>query len=135
MFNMSISTVVLLVIFSIWSTKLYSDNHKVTFQRFSLAQGLSQSIVSCIIQDQKGFMWFGPEDGLNKYDGYKFNIIRNNSFDNNSLSYNQVEAICEDKTGKLWIGTFTGGLNKYDPDQNRFTHYRFFVLDNCMPFE
>lgn len=48
------------------------------FERISLEQGLSQSTVFCILQDSQGFMWFGTEDGLNKYDGYNFTIYKNN---------------------------------------------------------
>ena len=46
------------------------------FERLSLEQGLSQSIVECILQDARGFMWFGTEDGLNRYDGYQFVVFR-----------------------------------------------------------
>ena len=48
--------------------------------------GLSQSSVECIIQDRKGFMWFGTQDGLNKYDGYSFSVYKNNSEDESSRS-------------------------------------------------
>ena len=85
------------------------------FEQIFLEQGLSQSIVKCILQDQEGFMYFGTEDGLNRFDGYTFTVMRNNPADPNSLSYNDVNALCLDQEGNIWIGTFNSGLNKYNP--------------------
>ena len=56
------------------------------FERISLEQGLSQSIINTIIKDSKGFMWFGTQSGLNKYDGYEFVIYKNNPFDSTAIS-------------------------------------------------
>jgi len=100
------------------------QGNRITFEQIFLDQGLSQSIVQCICQDRSGFMWFGTEDGLNQYNGYKFAVIRNIPDDPNSLSYNNVTAIYEDRSGILWIGTFYGGLNKYDPQTKRFFRYQ-----------
>lgn len=103
---------------------LHAQPRRLTFEQISIEQGLSQSIVYCILQDQKGFLWFGTEDGLNKYDGYNFTILRHDPHQSNSLSYNEIRAMYEDSAGVLWIGTFFGGLNKYDPAMERFTNYR-----------
>jgi ligand-binding sensor domain-containing protein len=86
----------------------------VTFQQIFLQHGLSQSIVKCILQDRKGFMYFGTEDGLNRYDGYKFLVYRYNPEDTNSISYNDINCLYEDNTGIIWIGTFNAGLNRFD---------------------
>jgi len=102
----------------------YAQNNTITFQRISLEQGLSESIVTSIIQDSRGFIWFGTQDGLNVYDGYGFTVIRNDPNNPNSLSYNQIETIYEDKSGWLWIGTFNGGLNKHDPHKGQFIRYQ-----------
>jgi DNA-binding NtrC family response regulator/ligand-binding sensor domain-containing protein len=63
-------------------------------------------------------MYFGTEDGLNRYDGYIFTIIRNDPENLNSISYNDINTIFEDHLGNIWIGTFNAGLNKYDPNNN-----------------
>jgi ligand-binding sensor domain-containing protein len=94
------------------------------FSQLSIDEGLSQSIVSCITQDHQGFMWFGTEDGLNRYDGYDIKIIRHEPDNPNSLSYNEILCIMEDRRGYMWIGTFNGGLNQYDPTTRQFKHYR-----------
>lgn len=99
------------------------SNH-IIFSEISIEEGLSRSIVSCLVQDRRGFMWFGTEDGLNRYDGYRVRVLRHDPHEANSLSYNEILSILEDRSGMLWIGTFHGGLNRYDPVAERFTHYR-----------
>ena len=76
------------------------------FERISIEQGLSQSIVEGALQDQTGFMWFVTEDGLNRYDGYRFLVKKHVAGDPNSLSHNELKAIHEDSSGKL-CGIFT----------------------------
>jgi len=85
------------------------------FDAISIEDGLSQSIVSTIAQDSRGFMWFGTEDGLNRYDGYDFIVLRHDPENENSLSYNHILSICADRNGSIWAGTFQGGLTRYDP--------------------
>lgn len=94
------------------------------FERISLQQGLSQSIIEGILQDRKGFLWFATEDGLNRYDGYRFRVFRQVAGDTGSLSHNEVKALFEDRTGSIWAGTFGGGLDRFDPATGRFTRYR-----------
>jgi len=93
------------------------------FERISIKQGLSHNTVNCILQDSKGFMWFGTDDGLNKYDGYSFTVYKHDPNDSHSLSHNQVWALFEDSTGMLWVGTFGGGLNRFDRATEQFTRY------------
>ena len=101
-----------------------SPRQHLRFERISLEQGLSQSTVFCMLQDSQGFMWFGTEDGLNKYDGYTFTVYKNDSDDPNSLGSNWISAMLEDDSGALWIGTRDGGLDRYDRTLDQFTHYR-----------
>lgn len=100
------------------------EQREFTFEEISLQQGLSQSIVECMIQDRYGFLWLGTEDGVNIYDGYKFEVLRQKQGDANSLSYNHVKSMLEDRNGWVWIGTFHGGLNRYDPVARQFSRYR-----------
>ena len=86
------------------------------FTHLSLDDGLSQTTVISILQDSRGFMWFGTQDGLNRYDGYNFVVYRNDPNNLNSLGDNRIRTIVEDLSGILWIGTEAGGLNKYDPE-------------------
>lgn len=104
------------------------------FNHITVDNGLSQNSVNCIMQDHYGFMWFGTQDGLNRYDGKNFMIFHNNPKDKNSISNNYIWTIYEDRDGILWIGTFGGGLNSYDPVKNRFTHYDLKLNDTSSVF-
>lgn len=96
---------------------------ELKFQKLSLKDGLSQSTVYSILQDSRGLMWFGTQDGLNKYDGYQFTVYRHDPSNAHSLSHNEIFALYEDNTGTLWIGT-SNGLNRFDRQQERFIHYQ-----------
>lgn len=96
----------------------------VRFERFSLEDGLSQNSVLAMLQDRQGFLWFGTQEGLNRYDGYTFTTFKHDPDDPNSLSMNSILALYEDREGILWIGTWGGGLNRFDPHSNVWTRYR-----------
>lgn len=93
------------------------------FERISLEHGLSQSSVFAIVQDHQGFMWFGTQDGLNRYDGRRFEIFRRRGDDSTSLSHNFVRRLFVDRDGKLWVGTANYGVNCYDPVTGRFKRF------------
>jgi len=112
-----ITLLVLLFIFG----NVFSQN-KYRLKNISTTDGLSQSSVIAIHQDKFGQMWFGTRDGLNKYDGSKFTIFRNDVTNKHSISNNDILSIEEDNTGKIWVGTYNG-LNCYDPVSNAFTRY------------
>lgn len=95
----------------------------IRFKQLSLDEGLSQNSVFCIMQDSKGFLWFGTQDGLNKYDGYDFTIYKPQPGDLQSLSHNWITTLFEDSSGKIWIGTQGGGLNRFDPLSGKFTRF------------
>jgi ligand-binding sensor domain-containing protein/AraC-like DNA-binding protein len=101
---------------------LMGQNQSLKFKHISLEKGLSQSSITCILKDSRGFMWFGSEDGLNKYDGTDFTVYRHMSTDKESLSSSYIHAIAEQEDGFLWIGT-NNGLNYFNPDSEKFTRY------------
>ena len=84
------------------------------FTHLTTNDGLSQGYVVAILQDHRGFMWFGTRDGLNRYDGNAFVVYKNNPNDPSSLSSNFIQDLMEDDHGYLWIATNTG-VNKFDP--------------------
>ncbi len=111
-------------------SKVLSINEDITlkFEKISVETGLSQGTVNAILQDRKGFLWFGTEDGLNKFDGYSFVVYKNEPGDSNSISFNNISSLFEDSLGTIWVGTNGGGLNKYDRRANTFEQY--FIDDN-----
>jgi len=100
-------------------TELFSQQ-RILFNHLTVNDGLSQSAVTCIFQDKKGFMWFGTQDGLNKYDGYNFKIFKNDPFDSTSLNENFVFSIFEDQAGILFVETLNGTLHRYNPKTESF---------------
>ena len=103
---------------------LYAQDQDIRFEQISIEEGLPQSSVRCILQDSRGFMWFGTEDGLNRYDGYSFITYSTDPGDPHSISNNFIRAIYEDSTGAIWVGTNGGGLNKFDRLGERFTRFQ-----------
>jgi len=105
--------------------RLQLSPNNLYFERLTIKSKnpLSQSTVRCIIQDKRGFLWFGTDDGLNRWDGRTMKVYRYNPRDTFSLSSNFVTALYEDKSGTLWVGT-QDGLQKFDPVRERFTSFR-----------
>ncbi|MGE5436570.1 MAG: two-component regulator propeller domain-containing protein [Syntrophothermus sp.] len=103
--------------------KTYPQVSDISFDHIFLEQGLSQSIINCMMQDKTGFMYFGTEDGMNIYDGYTFTIFRKNPSNINSLSYNDINSLAQDNYGRIWIGTFNAGINLYIPEKKLFKHF------------
>jgi signal transduction histidine kinase/ligand-binding sensor domain-containing protein/DNA-binding response OmpR family regulator len=107
-----------------WSdSQLLIYPQSLIFNHLTVEDGLSNNKVNTVIQDQTGFLWFGTEDGLNRYDGYKIKVFRNDPSDSNSLSDNSIWSMLEDRQGNIWIGTKSGILNKYDPVLDKFSHW------------
>jgi ligand-binding sensor domain-containing protein/serine phosphatase RsbU (regulator of sigma subunit) len=96
----------------------------LSVDHFTIENGLSQTSVNCLIQDSKGFLWIGTQDGLNKFDGYNFKVFKNEPSDTNTLTNNFINCISEDSEGNIWIGTNLG-LNEYNIYTEKFTHYLF----------
>ncbi|MFZ2096838.1 MAG: two-component regulator propeller domain-containing protein [Anaerolineales bacterium] len=117
-----ILAVLALSFFPLFTLPVNAQSDSIRFEHVSTEQGLSQSTVHAILQDRVGFMWFGTEGGLNKYDGYQFTIYKHDPDDPLSLSNNIVNSLYEDQDGVLWIGTAVG-LDRFDPKSNTFLHY------------
>jgi PAS domain S-box-containing protein len=99
----------------------YAQAVNLTFDHLPPDNGLVG--INCVLQDRKGFIWFCTQEGVNKYDGYNFTIYKHEPEQPNSLSDNWVSSLYEDSSGFLWIGTQTGGLNRFDRLTEQFTHY------------
>ena len=97
-----------------------SAEENVVFKHYSVDDGLSQNTVMAIMQDRKGFMWFGTWDGLNKFDGYKFTIYKSRPGDHSNISNNRIDYIHEDKFGYIWFQTYDGKFHRFDPKTEQF---------------
>jgi ligand-binding sensor domain-containing protein len=101
---------------------LAAQSQNFQFEHLSTAQGLSDNNVKCIFQDSRGFLWFGTQNGLNRYDGYTFKVFTHDPQDSTTISNNSIWKIYEDRSQNLWIGT-NNGLNKFDHATEIFTRY------------
>ncbi|MEO7991302.1 MAG: two-component regulator propeller domain-containing protein [Chryseolinea sp.] len=94
----------------------------VKFKHLSSKDGLSQNHVNAIIKDHKGFMWFATDDGLNKYNGYSFNVYKHDPQIVTSISNNSVYDVLEDEDSYLWVGT-ASGLDQFNRPKDIFIHH------------
>lgn len=76
-----------------------------------------------IAQDHAGFVWLATSAGLFRYDGYRFVSYHHDPDNRNSLAFNRTESICVSKDGKIWVGTLSKGMDRFDPVTNTFTHF------------
>lgn len=115
-------TIALLVLLIGFSPGLFAQYQEAKFEHFTVVEGLPENSAWAILQDHLGFMWFGTQNGLVKYDGYTYQIFKPDPENPNSLSDRRIYEIHEDGQGDLWIGT-VWGLNHFDRDTERFTTY------------
>ncbi|MEI6885773.1 MAG: two-component regulator propeller domain-containing protein [Bacteroidota bacterium] len=101
---------------------LFSYPQQYSFSGYSIEQGLSQSVVNCMIQDANGFIWVGTQHGLNRFNGYTFDTYTFNPSDTNSISNNWVYSLVEDKKDNLIVLT-KGGVNIYDRYKKSFSRF------------
>ncbi|WP_304132303.1 two-component regulator propeller domain-containing protein [Ignavibacterium album] len=112
----------LFTIIIIIGSYIYGQSNRIRFERITADNGLSSNYTSYIFQDKKGFLWISTEDGINRYDGYRFKHFRHLPGNKNSLSDYAAGHIYEDSKGNFWIAT-REGLNVFNPDTETFTHY------------
>ena len=130
-----VKNALLLILLFVCLNNAYSQQ-VLKFSHIKVEDGLSHSWVKTICQDQQGFMWFGTDDGLNRFDGHTISSYFHNSIDEHSLYDSMINTIFKDRRGNLWIGTDLG-ICQYDRANNQFIRqsqwligevYRFFEL-------
>jgi signal transduction histidine kinase/ligand-binding sensor domain-containing protein/CheY-like chemotaxis protein len=94
---------------------------RLRFDHVTTADGLSNDSVFSILQDRHGFLWFGTQAGLNRYDGYRVTQYRYNPRDANSLGTDFVQILFEDSRGAIWTGHEF--LCRFDPQTETFTRF------------
>jgi ligand-binding sensor domain-containing protein len=95
------------------------------FRHLSTADGLSHSSITHILQDRQGYMWIATEDGLDRYDGYRFTSFAAQPAGKGSVSGSWVspQRLFEDRSGGIWVNFVSGGVARYDPATEAFVHY------------
>ncbi|MBD8487364.1 response regulator [Echinicola sp. CAU 1574] len=100
------------------------------FTHFTSQDGLPQNSILAILQDDMGYLWFGTDDGLARFDGYQFTVYKHQFQNPNSLNNNVIRGLAQDKNGYIWISTEGGGINIYDPKTASFCSIRNSELIN-----
>ncbi|MBT6763491.1 MAG: response regulator [Prolixibacteraceae bacterium] len=95
---------------------------ELKFKHLTAEQGLSSNVTSIILKDHQGFMWFGTDAGLNKYDGFQIKTYNYGDEQKNTLSNGVIKSLFEDKSRRIWIGT-DKGLNLYNPVDELLVHF------------
>jgi signal transduction histidine kinase/ligand-binding sensor domain-containing protein/AraC-like DNA-binding protein len=119
---------------SFLSLSSYTQSGEYVFSHLDFTNGLSSNHITCLYKDTKGFMWIGTTSGLNRYDGYQFNIYKHDFRDSSSIDDNYIEQIFEGPDSKLWIGTRSGGFEIYDFATDHFSHnYASYLKNLSLP--
>lgn len=110
--------------------KAYND---IVFKNITMKYSLPQVPVECMIQDSRGYIWFGTNDGLCRYDGYELGRYRNESHKENSIANNYILSLMEDYRGGLCDGTI-GGVSKTDIYTDEIVNYKNIAKSNNSDF-
>ena len=94
------------------------------FVNVTAMNGFKPHIITCMLQDKRGFLWYGTVHGLNRYNGYEIEQYINKLNDTNSISGNHILGLAEDKKGRIWVSTALDGLNCFDPIKKKFKRYQ-----------
>ena len=115
----------ILILFFLYICNIsFAQQENAFYPNFTTVPGLPSKMVYSVFKDSKGFMWFGTENGLYRYDGYEYKAYYNDPHDSTSISGNLIsQVLFEDKEGNIWVGTQTSGLNIYNPNTENFIHF------------
>ncbi|MEA4935872.1 MAG: two-component regulator propeller domain-containing protein [Paludibacter sp.] len=113
----------LLIFAFVQHTNAVSGIYQNEYQRpVSVVDGLVSNEVNCMLQDSKGFMWYGTNNGLCRYDAYTFKHYKSNYQHPLFFTSNTIRSLAEDQSGCLWVGTLKG-LNKIDLQTGEVSHF------------
>jgi ligand-binding sensor domain-containing protein len=120
-FDFRKTTIILFIIglfFPIWG---YAQNQHspFTFKQFTFDNGTLSNIINCFLEDKDGYLWIGTADGLRRFDGDEFSVLKHEKGNPNSLIHSEVLALCEDKNGRVWTAT-QEGVGYFDKKTNQF---------------
>lgn len=102
----------------------FSQQVRINLTTLNSSNPISQNTIQVIFKDSYGFMWFGTQDGLNKFDGYQLQVYKHNERNPNTLPSNNITKIAEDASLNIWAGTRKDGLSKFDRKNRRFINFK-----------
>lgn len=99
---------------------LYGQSEQLSIEQFTINEGLSNSHITALFQDSRGYVWIGTSDGLNRYDGYRFSVFRHHPLVDSTIVGNYIQAITETPDGNIWIGTRNNGIAIWQNTSGKF---------------
>jgi len=124
----SVSKIFSIFFFIIFGNAAYAQFSTFSFEQFKIEDGLSNNSINAILQTSDGFLWIATKDGLNRFDGQNFFVFKHDPSAVNSLPENYIMSLFESRDKTFWIGTWGGGLCKYDP-----VHESFIKIKTSLP--
>lgn len=113
----------------VWKAPVNAQNQKIKFKKYGVADGLPEELVSCILQDEQGFLWITTQNGFVKYDGYEFRVFKasQSKEDPTQLLLRNINGkVIQGKDQRLWLGGMArGGVASFDPKTERFQNYLY----------
>jgi hypothetical protein len=107
----------------IWILGFETPGQTPRFDRFDISTGLSQNNINGLVIDDVGNVWVGTLDGLNRYNGYEFDVFKPLAGEGGHISGNHVIDMGEGLDGDVWITTRDGMLNRFEPGRGQFIQY------------
>jgi len=104
----------------------FAQQKKIPFEKYGVAEGLPEEVAISPLQDDKGFIWFGTQNGLVKYDGYNFKVFKaaSDKTDSTSLQIrSQWGGLLKAKDGKIWMAGESSGITSFDPATEQFRNF------------
>lgn len=130
---MNLMRKILLALVTVGFLPVIHSQEVINFTSLTIKDGLSSNTVTSILKDRYGFMWFGTEDGLNKFDGTNFKVYRYTPNDTSSLQTNEILSLHEDPAGNLWVATSGGSLSLYDRKKDAFINFPAGEMEGVIP--
>ena len=97
---------------------------EIHFERIGTAGGPPPEVITALLQDREGLIWIASRSGLLLFDGYTYTAFQHDSSDPGSLSDSDIRTVYADPDGRMWVGTNTAGLDRFEPETGTFVHYR-----------
>ena len=94
-----------------------------TFKQFTFDNGTMSNVINCFLKDKDGYLWIGTGDGLKRFDGDEFSVLKHEKGNSTSLVHSEVLSLCEDKNGRIWTGT-QEGVGYFDKKTNQFFNFK-----------
>lgn len=121
------------LVFALITCMAFGQQNKIPFEKYGVAEGLPEEVAITPIQDDKGFIWFGTQNGLVKYDGYSFKVFRVSSDKTDSTSL-QIRSmwggLLKARDGKIWMAGESSGVSAFDPVTEKFQNFYPAIKDN-----